>query len=581
MRSTILLFTLICPIFLGVSLFYTQYSYADGNTIYVDDSGGADYTSIQDAIDAANSSDTIYVYSGTYNENLVINKTIILQGAGSEDTNIEGSNDHTIKILVDNVSISGFTIRNTGVSSSYSSIFLNSVSNCNIKNNVIEDAGNGIYLVNSNENIIEGNHIYSNNIGIYFSNSDSNTIYDNDIKNNNAYGVYIVTTSNDNTFSLNDFSNNNLGNAYDLGSNSWSYQSKGNYWSDYNGYDKDNDGIGDTPYEIDDDSIDYYPLGYFLSYNEKPIAYIDSIIPKPAVEGTTVEFKGHGVDDGTILEWEWYSSKDGLLSKSEDFSTSTLSIGIHTIKFRVKDDEGQWSDYVQANLEIKSKTTIDNQPPTAEIVTVKPREATYGTSIYFHGYGTDTDGYIIAYSWRSSIDGVISTSPTFSLSNLSIGYHIIYFKVQDNNGRWSKEDITDVRITEPSDENHPPIPKSNGPYTGIVNKTIIFNASNSRDPDNDPITCSWDFGDGTNALGVVVTHTYNSTGNYTIVLTVRDDHGKEASITTYTLILDTPQSTTNDSNIDISNSKEIKKLPGFEFITLLLTILILIVYKRK
>ena len=39
---------------------------AEGNTIYVDNDGGADYTSIQDAVDAASDRDTIYVYSGTY-----------------------------------------------------------------------------------------------------------------------------------------------------------------------------------------------------------------------------------------------------------------------------------------------------------------------------------------------------------------------------------------------------------------------------------------------------------------------------------------------------------------------------------
>ena len=51
---------------------------ASGNTIYVDDSGGANYTTIQDAVNIANESDTIYVYSGTYNENVEITKDLIL-----------------------------------------------------------------------------------------------------------------------------------------------------------------------------------------------------------------------------------------------------------------------------------------------------------------------------------------------------------------------------------------------------------------------------------------------------------------------------------------------------------------------
>ena len=49
-------------------------------TIYVDDDGTADYSNIQAAIDIANPGDIVYVYSGTYYENLDIPKTISLIG---------------------------------------------------------------------------------------------------------------------------------------------------------------------------------------------------------------------------------------------------------------------------------------------------------------------------------------------------------------------------------------------------------------------------------------------------------------------------------------------------------------------
>ncbi len=49
-------------------------------TLTVDDSGGADYSRIQDAINNARSGATVLVYSGMYDENVIINKPLILKG---------------------------------------------------------------------------------------------------------------------------------------------------------------------------------------------------------------------------------------------------------------------------------------------------------------------------------------------------------------------------------------------------------------------------------------------------------------------------------------------------------------------
>ena len=61
-----------------------------GETITVDDDGGADHTRIQDAIDNATGGDTIRVFNGTYYENVVVDKPVSLIGNDSVNTTIDG-----------------------------------------------------------------------------------------------------------------------------------------------------------------------------------------------------------------------------------------------------------------------------------------------------------------------------------------------------------------------------------------------------------------------------------------------------------------------------------------------------------
>ena len=52
--------------------------------------------------------------------------------------------------------------------------------------------------------------------------------------------------------------------------------------------------------------------------------------------------------------------------------------------------------------------------------------------------------------------------------------------------------------------------------------TCSFNAGATTDPDNDPLTYAWNFGDGTTGTGVTASRTYATTGTKTVTLTVGD-----------------------------------------------------------
>jgi len=87
-----------------------------------------------------------------------------------------------------------------------------------------------------------------------------------------------------------------------------------------------------------------------------------------------------------------------------------------------------------------------NEPPVAYIDSISTSEAAAGEPVAFVGHGTDADGTIVGYKWRSDVDGDLSTLATFNSSELSEGYHIIYLTVQDNNGDWSEEASSEITV---------------------------------------------------------------------------------------------------------------------------------------
>ncbi|MEW6506055.1 MAG: hypothetical protein AB1457_19050 [Chloroflexota bacterium] len=88
---------------------------ADPRTWIVDDDGPADFDNIQDAINNASSSDTIIVRNGTYHQNVVVNKPLFLTGEIKYGAIIDGGGSgNVVTIAASNVSISNFTIRNSG-----------------------------------------------------------------------------------------------------------------------------------------------------------------------------------------------------------------------------------------------------------------------------------------------------------------------------------------------------------------------------------------------------------------------------------------------------------------------------------
>ncbi|HDJ89315.1 MAG TPA: hypothetical protein ENG40_01305 [Thermoprotei archaeon] len=160
--------------------------------------------------------------------------------------------------------------------------------------------------------------------------------------------------------------------------------------------------------------------------NHPPVAVIDEISPNIVVRGGYVYFRGHGYDpDGDdIAEYEWRSSIDGFLSNKKEFSTSKLSIGKHTIYFRVKDSRGKWSDpdtrqITVLMLWIDSYDVPEKSVPNSEITV---------NVVVSYQFPDDQEYYILVGIYRSTGERVAYNDNYNKITYRGSGYRSFTLK---------------------------------------------------------------------------------------------------------------------------------------------------------
>jgi PKD repeat protein/methionine-rich copper-binding protein CopC len=171
------------------------------------------------------------------------------------------------------------------------------------------------------------------------------------------------------------------------------------------------------------------------------------------------------------------------------------------------------------SLSVTYTPTTENRAPVA--IVGGPYTADVGSPVNFNGsQSADPDGDVLTYSWSFG-DGGNGTGERPRRTYLTSGLFTATLTVDDGRGK-THSASTQVTIRQP---NRTPIADVGGPYVGVTTDPISFSAAASSDPDNDPLTYSWDFGDGSKGTGREIAHAYSAAGSFSVSVTVSDNRG--------------------------------------------------------
>ncbi|MDP7265392.1 MAG: PKD domain-containing protein [Candidatus Thermoplasmatota archaeon] len=281
---------------------------------------------------------------------------------------------------------------------------------------------------------------------------------------------------------------------------------------------------------------------YFILVNETDISELNRIeLTAYEDEDNIFDFTAEDDDDDLLI----YSINIGEvffdLIKGVDYqfdpATGKLEIrpkqenvGSHGLKLEVNDGR-EGSDTVDITLYIENS----NDPPHLD--DIKTQLVFQDAWLNLTPVVDDEDDYIFTFStnFTELFEGNLSKD-NFQFSNDTGDFRFkpdknmvkkfnTYIRVEDLRGAFTREDfiIDVININDP-----PEYPSFN--YSVEINDpAVTFTADEGTDPDNDPITYTWNFGDGTkNQSGetlMEVVHSYQSEGTFTVNLTLSDNQG--------------------------------------------------------
>jgi len=364
------------------------------------------------------------------------------------------------------------------------------------ENQCFDNGDFGIYIYQSKKNTLESNIIHSNDKGIVLDSppqgySQSNKLYDNDIYQN-IDGIQMEEQSNSNTIKYNRVHNN-------TGYGIYLHFSRANTFQ-YNNICDNQRGM-----RVDSNCLDAIKVNYNNIYGNTEY-------------GLNASSNGQDVDGRN----NWWGDLSGPYHP-EDNPDGTGDNVTEWVSFN------PWSD------------SWVNIPPTASPGLLEKDIFVEGETITFTGTGSDRDGEVVSYRWRSDIDDVFYRGPDEqnNCSNLSSGNHTVFFSVRDDGGSWSDERSQDLYI------NGRPVVEIVAVEPGLVltGESVSFKA-NATD-EHGIVCCVWTSsidGEIHNDTVANFTNSSLSVGSHTLTFKALDNLSAWSEELTTTLVVTLPDS---------------------------------------
>jgi len=248
--------------------------------------------------------------------------------------------------------------------------------------------------------------------------------------------------------------------------------------------------------------------------NKPPTARISSPATGSVFDtGTVIIFDGNQSKDpekkAITLKWDF---GDNSINSTGNTTTHSYALpGRYMVTLTVSDGKKTGMDRIELRI------NQANRAPVAKF-NVTRQNASNEELVEFNASATtDADNDTLTFSWNFG-DSTNGSGKVITHTFTVVGSYTVTLNVSD--GKTFGAASMSISVYQ---ANRPPVPVlSASPLVALLNSDIEFNASASTDQDNDMLTASWAFGDGSNGTGLVVKHAFAKVGNFTVIANISD-----------------------------------------------------------